>query len=45
MNKKELNNELSKIQTIFTLNNDIYQNILKSDNIDDILYYFPKSGK
>ena len=37
MNKKELNNELSKIQTIFTLNNDTYQNILEFDNIDDIL--------
>ena len=29
MNKKELNNELSKIQTIFTLNNDTYKNILE----------------
>ena len=37
MIKKELNNELSKIQTIFTLNNDAYQNILEFDNIEDIL--------
>ena len=37
MNKKEVNNDSSKLQTIFTTNNDTYSNILEFDNFEDIL--------
>ena len=37
MNKKEINNDLSKVQTIFTSNNDTYPNIIEFDNIEEIL--------